>query len=640
MAVTPPRPLGTPADALALLARVLPLAVEADEAPLAAALADGARALLCLPAAALVPPAAVGEAAARLREDGDAVLAVALPGSGAPRTLVLAGPAGQLGAPETTDLALAVSAAAATALAAHAEHEEIRREAALKEGLARAGRTLQESLDLSSLLKRICREAAGVVEADGAALFRAGEDDLAVEAAYGFPPELVGWTTTADPEASTVGQALAAGRPVWAGAPPAEHPAWEGAAATVAAPVDWDGRLRGVLCATYRDPGRPTRAHAETLHTFAELAGAVFANASAHTGLAMTARTDALTGCLNHAALHDGLRREVERAERAQDGVLSLVLLDLELPGEDAGDEALGDEVLRRAGHALRSTTRPYDLTARYGGESFALVTVEADEAQAAEIAARAIGRLSAALEDVTEGVGLATATAGVAEWMHGMTAGDMVARADRALMYGRRAARRGEVIRESDLPPTFAPGRGRRRERRLPAPPAGAPGWTPAAGDELEPLRARARQLRLANRLAMRLAGLATVDDVVAATVEELRDVFGYAEPGVLRADEDGRLPATPVELLVPVALGEEPWGALTLRGPEPFGDDDQRLLETIAGHVAAAVAAVARHEELNRARKEADAALATAVAALRRGAAGGLSPAEATAVLTELGR
>ena len=228
---------------------------------------------------------------------------------------MLAGPAAHLHAPHTTDLALAASAAAANAFAAHAEQAEQRREAALQEGLTRAGRTLQESLDLTSLLMRVCREAAGVVEADGAVLFRArARTRSPSRPLYGFPPELVGWTASADADASVIGEALAAERPVLAAEPPAEHPAWDGAAATVAAPVDWDGRLRGVLCATYRDPGRPTRAHADALATFAELAGAVFANASAHTGLAMTARTDALTGCLNHAALHDGLRREVERA--------------------------------------------------------------------------------------------------------------------------------------------------------------------------------------------------------------------------------------------------------------------------------------------------------------------------------------
>jgi GAF domain-containing protein len=126
----------------------------------------------------------------------------------------------------------------------------------------------------------------------------------------------------------------------------------------------------------------------------------------------------------------------------------------------------------------------------------------------------------------------------------------------------------------------------------------------------------------------------------VVAATVEELRDVYGYAEPGVLRADADGRLPAARVELLVPIARHGEPWGALTLRGPEPFGDDDQRLLETIAGHVGAAVGAADRREALEAERREADAALETAVAALRRAATTGLSAAEVSALLADIGR
>ena len=37
------------------------------------------------------------------------------------------------------------------------------------------------------------------------------------------------------------------------------------------------------------------------------------------------------------------------------------------------------------------------------------------------------------------------------------MTAGDLVARADRALMYAKRSGRRGEVLTEADLPPVRA---------------------------------------------------------------------------------------------------------------------------------------------------------------------------------------
>ena len=114
------------------------------------------------------------------------------------------------------------------------------------------------------------------------------------------------------------------------------------------------------------------------------MAGEAFANASAHTGLALSVRTDPLTGCLNHAALHDGLRREVERAERADDGVLSLILLDLDrLRGVDEEEDSpLHDEILRRAGRAAHhdAAVRPRGALRR---AEFALVTADAGEQQA-----------------------------------------------------------------------------------------------------------------------------------------------------------------------------------------------------------------------------------------------------------------
>ena len=635
--MTVPHSPGTVADALALLARVMPLASCTDAEPLVTALGDGARDVLGVADAAVVDAAEAEEEAAALRESGLEVAVLTLEGGDVPRALVVAGSAEVLRTAETAQLARAVAAVAAAALAQHAELGERRRSAELQGGLARAAHTLHGSLDLSTLLTRIAREAARVVEADAAVVARLTDEELAVEAVHALAPELIGWRMPAGD--GVPGRALAAGETVladdqaeFADAPPGSP--WVDVGAAIAVPVHWGGRLHGVLSALWLRPAAPDQAQVDALDAFADLAGVAFANASAHTGLALSLRTDALTGCLNHAALHDGLRREVERAERGTGGVLSLILLDLEQL-RDADEEhgrLVADEILRRAGHALRSTTRPYDLAARYGGTEFALVTVEADEQQACEIAARAVTRLATALDDLAE-PGAANATAGVAQWWPGMTAGDLVARADRALMYGRRSGRRGEVLTEADLPASFAPGRGRRRERRLPPPASATPAWSPAADDTAEPMRARARQLALASALGVELAGLSGVDAVLETTTAALQDAFGYARAGIdegeaARRDDllgellasvardPGHEPASGHRLTVPIRRDGAPWGTLWVEREEELGDDDRRLLETVAAHAGAAVSAAARREALERACLAAARALAGAVA------------------------
>jgi diguanylate cyclase (GGDEF)-like protein len=381
---------------------------------------------------------------------------------------------------EAVPLALAYAAAASGALTHQAEALAHRRAADRQAALTRAAKTLNGTLEFGTLLGRICEEASTVVEADSAVVYRLTHDGtLTIEAAHGLPPEHLRYTMPAGE--GLAGKVLLEDRPMMTedygrvGRPSAGSP-WNGVQASMAVPVHLGGRLRGVLSVAYWRRARLGGDDLETLATFAELAAVAFGNAHRQAGLEEAARTDPLTGCLNHAALHEGLAREIGRTRRTPGARLSLVLLDLDRFKEvnDEHGHLVGDEVLRRVGHALRTTTRPYDLAARYGGDEFALVAIDADEDEAREIAERAIERITFALGDLPDGDG-ARATAGVAGWHAGLVAGDLIAAADppsstaSAPPAGARCSRRA-----SCPPPSFrgAPPRATAASRsRRPAP-------------------------------------------------------------------------------------------------------------------------------------------------------------------------
>jgi diguanylate cyclase (GGDEF)-like protein len=711
-------------SALALAGRLLALADEPDERVLAAALAAEAAAALGVPGAALLLPALPGGAPRLVAADGSVraldecpagacgaghvvvpapAAARIVPGAASVSLVALpqaAGPARALVLPDApygaAGDAAAFAASAAAAFAQQASATARRREAEDAAALARAARTLHESLDLSTLLARICTEAASVIRSDVAVIYRLDGDALVIEAAPHLPPESIGWRMRAT--AGLTGRVQALGSPmmssdyVTADIQPTGWP-WRAAGSAMAVPIHWGGQLQGVLSVAYWEPTALDQRRLEALEAFAEIAGVAFGNASAHAGLALQALTDPLTGCLNHAALHDGLQREIERAERGLGSTLSLVLLDLDRfkAINDQHGHLIGDEVLRRVGHALRTTTRPYDLAARYGGDEFALIAVDADEEQAVQVAVRAIEHLASAVGELAEDGSLATA--GVAQWSPGMTPGDLLARADRALLYGKRAHRRGEVLTAADLPDTFLPGRAKRRDRALhrpataPVPTATGGGWRPAPDDQL---RTRTRQLALANRLGTRLAAMTGVDAILAAVAEELHDAFGYhlcainrvrpdgaiemvagagpafsllaarhwtqpAQAGLVgqcvregrarRVDDVAAEPAytstpetasTRSELVAPVIVDGEVWGVINLESTDAaaFDDDDVRLMETIAEQLAAALRSAALYAQLERAYTGTAAALA---AALEAGDAGTAHRAAAFAELTE---
>jgi diguanylate cyclase (GGDEF)-like protein len=149
-------------------------------------------------------------------------------------------------------------------------------------------------------------------------------------------------------------------------------------------PVCVEGELHGVLAIA----GRNRAVSEQDLSRCAaivEMMQLALTNALTHQRSRTAALTDSLTALLNRRGLAERMR---ERADRQRYAVLAVDVDGLKEVNDRHGHGA-GDELLRLIGDAIDSALRVDDIVARVGGDEFTCVLFEADEAIAAETAAR-----------------------------------------------------------------------------------------------------------------------------------------------------------------------------------------------------------------------------------------------------------
>jgi diguanylate cyclase (GGDEF)-like protein/PAS domain S-box-containing protein len=140
---------------------------------------------------------------------------------------------------------------------------------------------------------------------------------------------------------------------------------------------------------------------------------------------------DALTGLANYREFVDALEREVRRAERIKNpfAVLLLDLDDLKAINDKYGHLA-GNRALKRLSEIIKEHSRATDVAARYGGDEFAVVLIDADPGMASQIA----HRVESALRNGREHPPLSVSI-GISVYPEdGRTAAELLEAADRQL--------------------------------------------------------------------------------------------------------------------------------------------------------------------------------------------------------------
>jgi diguanylate cyclase (GGDEF)-like protein/PAS domain S-box-containing protein len=173
------------------------------------------------------------------------------------------------------------------------------------------------------------------------------------------------------------------------------------------------------------------------------------------TRVAYLAHHDALTGLANRPSLVEKIEDACSRYRwRGEKFNLLMVDLDRFKQVNDTFGHPSGDDLLKQVAERLKGTLRETDVLARLGGDEFAIIQAcEADQTAAAEaMAARIIALIAEpfSVDGIEVGIGASVGIALAPE--HGISADDLLKKADLALYHAKASGRNRYAVFESVL--------------------------------------------------------------------------------------------------------------------------------------------------------------------------------------------
>jgi diguanylate cyclase (GGDEF)-like protein/PAS domain S-box-containing protein len=215
-------------------------------------------------------------------------------------------------------------------------------------------------------------------------------------------------------------------------------------ASAAAVPVRGDDRVRGALCACYREEDAFGPEELNFIEAAASVLSTALQRIDSDGRLAYLAQFDPLTGLPNRTLLADRFSQMIVQAKRRNSplGVLFIDLDGFKMVNDTLG-HAGGDALLKEAAVRLQATVRSGDTVARISGDEFAIVLADlARPEDAALVAQKVLDRVSAAF-DVHGNEVFVTASVGIAGFPgDGTDAEGLISAADAAMYRAKQSGR------------------------------------------------------------------------------------------------------------------------------------------------------------------------------------------------------
>lgn len=127
-----------------------------------------------------------------------------------------------------------------------------------------------------------------------------------------------------------------------------------------------------------------------------QLVGASIGNVKLFEKTQQQAKTDGLTGLINHRTFFEILEKELRRCQR-YGGQPSIIMVDIDnlKPINDKFGHRTGDMAIKQVSRKIVSCIRKIDTAARYGGDEFAIILPNTSLSEALVVAERMVSEVS-----------------------------------------------------------------------------------------------------------------------------------------------------------------------------------------------------------------------------------------------------